>query len=104
MNLEVIYGDTDSIMINTNSKSLEEVFKLGHKVRMPVCLQMYLYRCSLFARFSSFMSSQCIYLFLDKDRGQQALQTPGDRHRWGFQVAFTAEEEEIRSPGGGAAW
>lgn len=32
MNLEVIYGDTDSIMINTNSKSLEEVFKLGHKV------------------------------------------------------------------------
>lgn len=33
MNLEVIYGDTDSIMINTNSKSLEEVYKLGHKVR-----------------------------------------------------------------------
>ncbi len=32
MNLEVIYGDTDSIMINTNSRSLEEVFKLGHKV------------------------------------------------------------------------
>lgn len=32
MNLEVIYGDTDSIMINTNSKSLEEVFKLGNKV------------------------------------------------------------------------
>lgn len=33
MNLDVIYGDTDSIMINTNSKSLEEVFKLGNKVR-----------------------------------------------------------------------
>uniref|UniRef100_A0A4W6CIR0 DNA polymerase n=1 Tax=Lates calcarifer TaxID=8187 RepID=A0A4W6CIR0_LATCA len=32
MNLEVIYGDTDSIMINTNSKSLEEVYKLGNKV------------------------------------------------------------------------
>lgn len=32
MNLEVIYGDTDSIMINTNSRSLEEVFKLGNKV------------------------------------------------------------------------
>lgn len=32
MNLDVIYGDTDSIMINTNSKSLEEVFKLGNKV------------------------------------------------------------------------
>lgn len=37
MNLEVIYGDTDSIMINTNSKSLEEVYKLGNKV-CCVCL------------------------------------------------------------------
>ncbi|XP_078147531.1 DNA polymerase alpha catalytic subunit isoform X1 [Centroberyx gerrardi] len=36
MNLEVIYGDTDSIMINTNSRSLEEVFKLGHKVKAEV--------------------------------------------------------------------
>lgn len=33
MNLDVIYGDTDSIMIDTNSRSLEEVFKLGNKVR-----------------------------------------------------------------------
>lgn len=32
MNLDVIYGDTDSIMINTNSSNLEEVFKLGNKV------------------------------------------------------------------------
>ncbi|PKU39295.1 hypothetical protein llap_10400 [Limosa lapponica baueri] len=31
MNLEVIYGDTDSIMINTNSTNLDEVFKLGNK-------------------------------------------------------------------------
>uniref|UniRef100_A0A4W6CIR1 DNA polymerase n=1 Tax=Lates calcarifer TaxID=8187 RepID=A0A4W6CIR1_LATCA len=37
MNLEVIYGDTDSIMINTNSKSLEEVYKLGNKVCLTVC-------------------------------------------------------------------
>ncbi|XP_076577515.1 DNA polymerase alpha catalytic subunit isoform X2 [Chaetodon auriga] len=36
MNLEVIYGDTDSIMINTNSTSLEEVFKLGTKVKVEV--------------------------------------------------------------------
>uniref|UniRef100_A0A4W4EWK2 DNA polymerase n=1 Tax=Electrophorus electricus TaxID=8005 RepID=A0A4W4EWK2_ELEEL len=36
MNLEVIYGDTDSIMINTNSPSLEEVFKLGHRVKNEV--------------------------------------------------------------------
>uniref|UniRef100_A0A8C5CSF7 DNA polymerase n=1 Tax=Gadus morhua TaxID=8049 RepID=A0A8C5CSF7_GADMO len=36
MNLEVIYGDTDSIMINTNSRTLEEVFKLGNKVKAEV--------------------------------------------------------------------
>ncbi|XP_061523042.1 DNA polymerase alpha catalytic subunit [Phycodurus eques] len=36
MNLEVIYGDTDSIMINTNSQSMEEVFKLGNKVKAEV--------------------------------------------------------------------
>ena len=32
MNLEVIYGDTDSIMINTNSTDMEQVYKLGNKV------------------------------------------------------------------------
>uniref|UniRef100_A0A3Q3JG07 DNA polymerase n=1 Tax=Monopterus albus TaxID=43700 RepID=A0A3Q3JG07_MONAL len=36
MNLDVIYGDTDSIMINTNSRSLEEVIKLGNKVKAEV--------------------------------------------------------------------
>ncbi|XP_062841851.1 DNA polymerase alpha catalytic subunit [Trichomycterus rosablanca] len=36
MNLDVIYGDTDSIMINTNSSNLEEVFKLGNKVKSEV--------------------------------------------------------------------
>ncbi|XP_053168394.1 DNA polymerase alpha catalytic subunit isoform X2 [Hemicordylus capensis] len=36
MNLEVIYGDTDSIMINTNLTNLEEVFKLGNKIKSEV--------------------------------------------------------------------
>ncbi|KAJ8380087.1 hypothetical protein SKAU_G00008650 [Synaphobranchus kaupii] len=36
MNLEVIYGDTDSIMINTNSCNLDEVYKLGNKVKSEV--------------------------------------------------------------------
>ncbi|KAI1891276.1 hypothetical protein AGOR_G00142110 [Albula goreensis] len=36
MNLEVIYGDTDSIMINTNSNNLDEVYKLGNKVKSEV--------------------------------------------------------------------
>lgn len=33
MNLDVIYGDTDSIMINSNCTDYDQVFKLGHKVR-----------------------------------------------------------------------
>lgn len=47
MNLEVIYGDTDSIMINTNSTNLDEVFKLGNKVKnfffQISCLGLYCY-------------------------------------------------------------
>ena len=34
MGLDVIYGDTDSIMINTNSNDLGEVRKIGNKVRL----------------------------------------------------------------------
>ncbi|KAK3094405.1 hypothetical protein FSP39_001308, partial [Pinctada imbricata] len=36
MNLDVIYGDTDSIMINTNSTDIDTVFKLGNKVKAEV--------------------------------------------------------------------
>ena len=36
MNLDVIYGDTDSIMVNTNSTDIDHVYKLGHKVRYSV--------------------------------------------------------------------
>ncbi|ELU17443.1 hypothetical protein CAPTEDRAFT_228337 [Capitella teleta] len=36
MNLDVIYGDTDSIMVNSNSTNMEEVFKLGNKVKTEV--------------------------------------------------------------------
>ncbi len=36
MNLEVIYGDTDSIMVNTNSTDIEQVLKLGNKVKAEV--------------------------------------------------------------------
>ncbi|XP_063858449.1 DNA polymerase alpha catalytic subunit-like [Scylla paramamosain] len=36
MNLEVIYGDTDSLMINTNCREYEEVFKMGHKIKSEV--------------------------------------------------------------------
>ena len=36
MNLDVIYGDTDSVMVNTNSTDYEEVFKLGREVKQAV--------------------------------------------------------------------
>lgn len=36
MNLEVIYGDTDSIMINSNSLDYADVFKLGAKIKSEV--------------------------------------------------------------------
>jgi hypothetical protein len=36
MNLEVIYGDTDSIMINSNSTDFGSVFKLGAQIKQAV--------------------------------------------------------------------
>uniref|UniRef100_UPI00358F10A1 DNA polymerase alpha catalytic subunit n=1 Tax=Myxine glutinosa TaxID=7769 RepID=UPI00358F10A1 len=36
MNLDVIYGDTDSIMINSNSRNYDEVLKLGNRVKAEV--------------------------------------------------------------------
>ncbi|KAJ9591406.1 hypothetical protein L9F63_002012 [Diploptera punctata] len=36
MNFQVIYGDTDSIMINTNSVDYDQVFKIGHKIKTEV--------------------------------------------------------------------
>ena len=36
MNLDVIYGDTDSVMVNTNSTDYDEVFRLGREVKATV--------------------------------------------------------------------
>ena len=36
MNLEVIYGDTDSIMINSNSTDYNNVYKLGALIKAAV--------------------------------------------------------------------
>uniref|UniRef100_A0A8C4X2G6 DNA polymerase n=1 Tax=Eptatretus burgeri TaxID=7764 RepID=A0A8C4X2G6_EPTBU len=36
MNLDVVYGDTDSIMINSNSRNYDEVMKLGNRVKAEV--------------------------------------------------------------------
>ncbi|XP_055907057.1 DNA polymerase alpha catalytic subunit [Eupeodes corollae] len=36
LNYEVVYGDTDSIMINTNSLDYDQVFKIGHNIKQTV--------------------------------------------------------------------
>lgn len=36
LNFEVIYGDTDSIMINTHSTDYDEVLKIGHLIKQAV--------------------------------------------------------------------
>merc|ERR1719273_1716079 len=36
MNLDVIYGDTDSVMVNTNSTDYDEVFRLGREIKQTV--------------------------------------------------------------------
>jgi DNA polymerase alpha subunit A len=35
MNYDVIYGDTDSIMINTNSTDYDQVMSIGANVKFP---------------------------------------------------------------------
>lgn len=35
LNLDVIYGDTDSLMIDSNSNDFDQVLKLGQKVSGP---------------------------------------------------------------------
>ena len=36
MGLEVVYGDTDSIMINSNSNDYGKVMELGNKVKKEI--------------------------------------------------------------------
>lgn len=95
MNLEVIYGDTDSIMINTNSKSLEEVFKLGNKVVVMQDTRLLRWFQWLFSADANVRLS-----FPGEGGSEQALQAAGDRHRWCVQVTSAAEEEEVRCLGG----
>lgn len=37
MNLDVIYGDTDSLMIATGTLEIDEVYRLGNRVKSEVC-------------------------------------------------------------------
>lgn len=50
MNLDVIYGDTDSIMINTNCNDIDAVYKVGNKVSLYM---------------ASTIFEHCIYMHLE---------------------------------------
>jgi DNA polymerase alpha subunit A len=36
MGFEVIYGDTDSLMINTNTQEIQRVYQIGNKIRTEI--------------------------------------------------------------------
>ncbi|XP_030374617.1 DNA polymerase alpha catalytic subunit [Scaptodrosophila lebanonensis] len=36
MNYDVVYGDTDSLMVNTNITDYDQVFKIGHSIKQSV--------------------------------------------------------------------
>lgn len=43
MNLDVIYGDTDSIMINTNCNDIDAVYKVGNKVSLYMASTLHIH-------------------------------------------------------------
>ena len=78
MNLDVIYGDTDSIMINTNSTDLDTVFKLGNKVSFAtssasqicfgvLCLDIFFFGIKFpILAFLSYIYLLCCCIFTEK--------------------------------------
>lgn len=36
LGFEVIYGDTDSLMINTNTQEIQKVYQIGNKIRTEI--------------------------------------------------------------------
>lgn len=50
LNFEVIYGDTDSIMINTNNLNYDEAYTIAKKVKL---LPMHDFEDNLMQRFIS---------------------------------------------------
>ena len=36
MGFEVIYGDTDSIMINSNTQDIQKVYQIGNKIKTEI--------------------------------------------------------------------
>ena len=62
LGLDVIYGDTDSIMINTNCEDLQEVRKIGSKVclLLDICFHL-LYNSPVLLEYDMYLSKQKLY-------------------------------------------
>lgn len=71
---QVIYGDTDSIMINTNSTSLEEVMKLGGEVKRQVNKRYRMLEIEIDAIF------KCMLLLKKKKYAAVKLERTRDGH------------------------
>jgi len=59
LGLDVIYGDTDSIMINTNSDDLQEVRKIGAKVRNTTIPSPYSTCTTFFLIYFGLLEQRC---------------------------------------------
>lgn len=66
MNLDVIYGDTDSIMINTNCNDIDAVYKVGNKVSLYM---------------ASTIFNHCIYMHL-QDHWSILKHVHVDQEKW----------------------
>ena len=104
--LEVIYGDTDSIMINTNISDVEKVREREELNNLFYEAASYgersdestitVLRCSM-SNSSSVAVRRCLPARREgEEGGEQALQDPGVRDRRSIQVDAVAEEEEVR--------
>ena len=88
LGLEVIYGDTDSIMINTRTDDLSVVKDLGLKVKKAVNKRYRLLELELDGIFKTMCVSQRLEVDLELDRA--SVDAPHECH-----TQAPPEEEEI---------
>ena len=89
LGLEVIYGDTDSIMINTRTDDLSVVKDLGLKVKKAVNKRYRLLELELDGIFKTMCVSQRLEVDLELDRA--SVDAPHECH-----TQAPPEEEEVR--------
>ena len=90
LNLDVVYGDTDSLMIDTNSNDFDQVMKLGTKVASS----------SILSENESETPTKRHRCATDQAGGQQAVQAPGTGRGRRVPAAAAAQEEEVRGGDG----